>query len=271
MFPTESERGRTAAAACPYFLAALSSKSRAHTNESFISFFWLHTDCLFLSHHARRPFRRGGPYRPEPEHVRQESTSRDLGNTHCSRLEHVAGASTPEACMAACCNAGDKCETYQWCAAGQPCPSGFDPQPGALARGHDLPTWPRNTTIVEAEAACHADATCVGYTYHSADLNPNSSSIFHIYLKNSTWTAGDASWSRHMKTYAGCYIWRFENHSCARTAAGWSSYGGRRRAPSFRGVVSPTSQTSARVVACTQHHARAGVPRIHRPTVSRDP
>ena len=149
---------------------------------------------------------------------------RDLGNTHCSRLEHVAGASTPEACMAACCNAGDKCETYQWCAAGQPCASGFDPQPGALARGHDLPTWPRNTTIVEAEAACHADATCVGYTYHSADLNPNSSSIFHIYLKNSTWTAGDASWSRHMKTYAGCYIGRFENHSCARTAAGWRSY-----------------------------------------------
>lgn len=148
--------------------------------------------------------------------------SRNLGNTHCPRLPKQANVDSAEECLAACCAAGDACETWQWCEAGKACEEGFWPQPGALARGNDLPGWPKNTTIAVAEAACSTNASCVGLTYHSTALAPGST-ILKIYLKTATATANDPSWSRHMKASAGCYTGRLDA-SCANATDGWRSH-----------------------------------------------
>jgi hypothetical protein len=150
--------------------------------------------------------------------------SRDLGNTHCPRLAHQKDVASADACVAACCAAGDACETWQWCDDGKPCAQGFWAQPGALARGNDLATWPRNTSIAVAEAACAANASCVGLTYHSSELHPSTSDILHIYLKSAPYTAGnDASWSRHMKAAPGCYTGRLDS-SCTTGKDGWQAH-----------------------------------------------
>ena len=144
----------------------------------------------------------------------------DLGNTHCPAAAKIGAANTSSECMAACCAAGDACETWQWCEAGKPCADGFWAQPGALARGGDLPGWPKNTTVAAAEAACAADAACIGLTYkNTAHLDP----VVKIYLKNhSSGAVKDSSWSRRMKASAGCANGLLDR-SCANASDGWSS------------------------------------------------
>jgi len=83
--------------------------------------------------------------------------------------------------------------------------------------------WPQNTTIDAAERACAANATCIGYTYHSGDLHPNKTSIFKFYLKTSgSSRITSPDWSRHVKAAAGCYLGR-RSGTCANATAGWSS------------------------------------------------
>ena len=69
---------------------------------------------------------------------------------------------------------------------------------GALSRGNDRPSWPRNTTVDAAKAACDDDDGCVGFTYRNV---PHP--IKNIYLKGSG--AGDTSnknWTRWSKPIA---------------------------------------------------------------------
>ena len=92
---------------------------------------------------------------------------------------------------------------------------------GALAAGKDLDGWPRNDTIDVAEAACLANASCVGLTYHSSDLHPPKTTVLKLYLKFGAGSTGDTSWSRHMKGHAGCFTGILDT-SCA-NATGWRS------------------------------------------------
>ena len=133
--------------------------------------------------------------------------SRDQGSTHCPSLAKQK-ANTSADCMDACCGMGDACEAWQWCEAGKACAQGYRAQAGALARGHDLVGWPKNTTIDVAKAACSADATCAGITYHSSDLQPTTSTVLLIYLKSSAGCTAASSWSRYIKATAGCYTGR---------------------------------------------------------------
>ena len=148
--------------------------------------------------------------------------SRDLGNVHCTSARRVKAATAQE-CAQACCSAGEACQTYQWCEEGRPCADGFDAQPGALSRGNDISGWPRNTTLGVAEAACRTDPACIGLTYHSDELHPSASTVLHIYLKNESSGAMQAStWSRRLKTSAGCYLGRVDA-TCNASTDGWSS------------------------------------------------
>jgi hypothetical protein len=150
------------------------------------------------------------------------SFTRDLGNTHCSAgVKFTQSPSTAEECAAACCSQGDGCETWQLCDAGTPCAAGFNAMTGALAAGKDLDGWPRNDTIDVAEAACLANASCVGLTYHSSDLHPPKTTVLKLYLKFGAGSTGDTSWSRHMKGHAGCFTGILDT-SCA-NATGWRS------------------------------------------------
>jgi hypothetical protein len=128
----------------------------------------------------------------------------NLGNTHCEGFPMARDVNSATECMAACCAAGDACETWQWCETGQSCAKGYWSQSGTYGRGSDLDGWPQNTTVAVAEAACTASAACAGYTYDSPDLHPGDNKL-KIYLKNNS--AGpmrDSTWSRHMKAHAGC-------------------------------------------------------------------
>ena len=62
----------------------------------------------------------------------------DLGNTHCEGLPLAKDVNSSAECVAACCAAGDECETWQWCEAGQACATGYWAQSGTLGRGSDL-------------------------------------------------------------------------------------------------------------------------------------
>ena len=146
----------------------------------------------------------------------------DLGNTHCEGLPLAKSVNSSAECLAACCAAGDDCETWQWCEAGQACATGYWAQSGTLGRGSDLDGWPQNTTVATAEAACTASPACIGYTYDSPSLHPGAATL-KIYLKNiSTGPIHDSTWSRHMKASAGCAIGKLDS-SCSNSSAGWSS------------------------------------------------
>jgi hypothetical protein len=84
---------------------------------------------------------------------------------------------------------------------------------------HEHPDRPPLPT----RSACAANATCIGYTYHSGDLHPNKTSIFKFYLKTSgSSRITSPDWSRHVKAAAGCYLGR-RSGTCANATAGWSS------------------------------------------------
>jgi hypothetical protein len=147
----------------------------------------------------------------------------DMGNTHCTSGTKISDAASTDACLHACCAAGDSCETWQWCAAGAACASGFWAQPGSLARGGDLPGWPRNTTIKASEAACAANKACIGLTYKSPELQPGDATL-KVYLKNSSsGPVKDSSWSRHIKASPGCVLGKLDR-SCSNASDGWSSH-----------------------------------------------
>lgn len=144
------------------------------------------------------------------------------GNTHCEGFPLARNVNSPAECLAACCAAGDACETYQWCEPGQLCAKGYWSQSGTYGRGSDLDGWPQNTTVAVAEAACTASRACVGYTYSSTDLHPGATKL-KIYLKNSsTGPMADSTWSRHMKAGAGCATGKLGS-SCSNSSTGWSS------------------------------------------------
>lgn len=144
------------------------------------------------------------------------------GNTHCEGFPLARNVNSPAECLAACCAAGDACETYQWCEPGQVCAKGYWSQSGTYGRGSDLDGWPQNTTVAVAEAACTASRACVGYTYSSTDLHPGATKL-KIYLKNSsTGPMPDSTWSRHMKAGAGCATGKLGS-SCSNSSTGWSS------------------------------------------------
>lgn len=64
-------------------------------------------------------------------------------------------------------------------------------EPGALSRGNDRPSWPRNTTVKAAVAACEADTACIGLTYRNGN-----ETIKKIYLKgNGATDTGSANWT----------------------------------------------------------------------------
>jgi len=162
----------------------------------------------------------------EPE-CTASSFSRDLGNTHCPALAPHPTATAPDGCAAACCSLGDACQTWQWCGPGKACATGFWHQPGALARGDDVPGWPRNTTVAAAEAACESDPKCAGITYHSQELRPRPNQIFKFYLKTAdAGPVGSLTWSRHVKAKPGCFVGRLDDECecrvvrvCRHTAA----------------------------------------------------
>lgn len=65
-------------------------------------------------------------------------------------------------------------------------------QVGALSRGHDLPGWPRNTTVPAARSACEADDKCVGFCYKNGEA-----AVKLIYLKGEGASdTADAAWTR---------------------------------------------------------------------------
>ena len=148
----------------------------------------------------------------------------DLGNTHCPSAAKVATAETKDDCLAKCCQQGDACDTWQWCAVGQACAKGFWPQSGALGRGGDLSGWPKNTTIDVASAACASSASCIGLCYKSSDLQPSADAVLKIYLKNSSsGPVSDPTWSRRMKASSGCVIGKLDS-SCGNATDGWESH-----------------------------------------------
>lgn len=149
----------------------------------------------------------------------------DLGDTHCEGFPLARNnVNSSSGCLAACCAAGDACETWQWCEEGHSCTQGYWSQSGTYGAGSDLDGWPQNTTVAVAEAACSASPACVGLTYKSPDLHPAAATL-HIYLKNSsTGPMPDAIWSRHVKARAGCAIGKLGSSCRNSSATGWSSH-----------------------------------------------
>ena len=147
-----------------------------------------------------------------------------LGNTHCPSLAAKKAATSATECVEACCAEGDSCETWQWCEAGKACAEGFWAQPGSLWAGGDMTGWPQNTSLGVAEAACTANASCIGLTYHSAELNPGTNTTLKIYLKTAaSGPVADSSWSRHIKASPGCFTGRLTGR-CANATDGWRSF-----------------------------------------------
>jgi hypothetical protein len=147
-----------------------------------------------------------------------------LGNTHCRSSAQVKTATTQDECLAACCQQGDGCDTWQWCEAGEACAKGFWPQPGALGRGGDLEGWPKNTTVSAASAACAAASSCIGLCYKSTDLQPSPDTVLKIYLKNtSSGPVSDPTWSRYMKASPGCVTGKLDS-TCSNSTEGWTSH-----------------------------------------------
>lgn len=145
--------------------------------------------------------------------------SLDLGNTRCPDLNPNTAAQSPDECMKECCGTPN-CETWQWCAPGLPCDSGFWAEAGALSAGGDLDGWPQNTTIQLAESACSARKDCIGLTYHATDLQPIG--VLKIWLKNATSRISATLWSRHMKASPGCFLGEL-HRACANASDGWTS------------------------------------------------
>ena len=97
--------------------------------------------------------------------------------------------------------------TVPWCGrysghpgrlAAQFVPSGWTHSVGALQKGGDRPSWPKNATLAEAEAACEADLGCGGLTYHSADPAPKGA--LKMYLKDVGDNQNtDANWTTYAR------------------------------------------------------------------------
>ena len=146
----------------------------------------------------------------------------DLGDTHCPELSPSStAAATADECMKACC-ATDGCETYQYCAEGESCGHGYWFEAGALSAGGDLDGWPQNTTLDKATAACTANATCHGMTYHEAD--PSPSGVLKIWLKTAaSGRTTDTTWSRLLRAAPGCYLGQLHRACANATGDGWQS------------------------------------------------